>query len=100
MSTDNTMVIVGASLAGARAAETLRNEGFDGPVTLIGAEDETPYERPPLSKDYLMGKHGRDKLYVQPREWYGENNVDLRPTTIVAGVDPAAHGDVPDDASR
>ena len=100
MSTDNAMVIVGASLAGARAAETLRNEGFDGPVTLIGAEDETPYERPPLSKDYLMGKHGRDKLYVQPREWYGENNVDLRLSTIVTGVDPAAHEIVLDDDSR
>jgi 3-phenylpropionate/trans-cinnamate dioxygenase ferredoxin reductase subunit len=100
MSTDNAMVIVGASLAGARAAETLRNEGFDGPVTLIGAEDETPYERPPLSKDYLMGKHGRDKLYVQPREWYGENNVDLRLSTIVTAVDPAAHEIVLDDDSR
>ena len=100
MSTDNAMVIVGASLAGARAAETLRNEGFDGPVTVIGAEDETPYERPPLSKDYLMGKHGRDKLYVQPREWYGENNVDLRLGTIVTAVDAAEHEVVLDDDSR
>ncbi len=100
MSTDNAMVIVGASLAGARAAETLRSEGFEGPVTLIGSEDETPYERPPLSKDYLMGKHGRDKLYVQPREWYGENNVDLRLGTIVTAVDPAAHEVVLNDESR
>ena len=60
-------MIVGASLAGARAAQTLREQGFDGPVVLIGDEDETPYERPPLSKDYLMGKHGREKLYAQPR---------------------------------
>jgi 3-phenylpropionate/trans-cinnamate dioxygenase ferredoxin reductase subunit len=100
MSTDNAIVIVGASLAGARAAETLRSEGFDGPVTLIGSEDETPYERPPLSKDYLMGKHGRDKLYVQPREWYGENDVDLRLGTIVTAVDPAAHEVVLNDESR
>ena len=100
MSTDNAMVIVGASLAGARAAETLRGEGFDGPITLIGSEDETPYERPPLSKDYLMGKHGRDKLYVQPREWYGENNVDLRLATIVTEVDPATHEIVLNDDSR
>ena len=100
MSTDNAMVIVGASLAGARAAETLRSEGFEGPVTLIGSEDETPYERPPLSKDYLMGKHGRDKLYVQPREWYGENNVDLRLGTIVTAVDPAAHEVVLNDETR
>jgi len=100
MSTDNAIVIVGASLAGARAAETLRGEGFDGPVTLIGSEDETPYERPPLSKDYLMGKHGRDKLYVQSREWYGEHNVDLRLATIVTEVDPSAHEIVLNDGSR
>lgn len=91
MSTDNTQVIVGASLAGARAAQTLRDEGFDGPVILIGDENEIPYERPPLSKDYLMGKHGREKLYVQPLEWYGENYVDLRLGTTVTGIDPAAH---------
>jgi len=100
MSTDNAMVIVGASLAGARAAETLRGEGFEGPVILIGSEDETPYERPPLSKDYLMGKHGRDKLYVQPREWYGEHKVDLRLGTTVTAIDPAAHEVVLGDGSR
>jgi 3-phenylpropionate/trans-cinnamate dioxygenase ferredoxin reductase subunit len=100
MNTDDAMVIVGASLAGARAAETLRNEGFDGRLTLIGAEDETPYERPPLSKDYLMGKHGRDKLYVQPRKWYGEHDVDLRLGTIVTAIDPAAHEAVLNDGSR
>ena len=61
-----TRVIVGASLAGAKAAETLRAEGFDGPVVLIGRESERPYERPPLSKGYLMGKAGRDKIYVHP----------------------------------
>jgi 3-phenylpropionate/trans-cinnamate dioxygenase ferredoxin reductase component len=91
MTSDQTMVIVGASLAGARAAQTLRDEGFSGPVILIGEEDETPYERPPLSKDYLMGKHGREKLYVQPREWYGEHDVDLRLGTRVTELDPAAH---------
>jgi 3-phenylpropionate/trans-cinnamate dioxygenase ferredoxin reductase subunit len=91
MTNDNTFVIVGASLAGARAAEALRGEGFDGRIALIGEEDEIPYERPPLSKDYLMGKHGRDKLYVQPREWYGEHDVDLRRGTVVTDVDPARH---------
>jgi 3-phenylpropionate/trans-cinnamate dioxygenase ferredoxin reductase subunit len=91
MTTDNTLVIVGASLAGARAAEALRGEGFDGRVVLIGEEEEIPYERPPLSKDYLMGKHGRDKMYVQPREWYAEHDVDLRLGTVVTDVDPARH---------
>ena len=91
MTADNTMVIVGASLAGARAAQTLREQGFDGPVVLIGDEDEIPYERPPLSKDYLMGKHGREKLYAQPREWYGEHQVDLRLAATVTSIDPSAH---------
>ena len=58
MTSDQTFVIVGASLAGAKAAETLREEGFDGRVVLVGAEDERPYERPPLSKDYLRGEVG------------------------------------------
>ena len=56
MTNNQTMIIVGASLAGAKAAETLRTEGFDGRLVLIGAEDERPYERPPLSKDYLRGE--------------------------------------------
>src|SRR5262249_8226927 len=100
MTSDQNMVIVGASLAGARAAQTLRHEGFRGPVILIGDEDETPYERPPLSKDYLMGKHGREKLYVQPREWYGEHDVDLRLGTRVTELDPAAHEVVLADGQR
>ena len=100
MTSDQKMVIVGASLAGARAAQTLRDDGFSGPVILIGDEDETPYERPPLSKDYLMGKHGKEKLYVQPREWYGEHDVDLRLGTRVTELDPAAHEVVLADGQR
>ena len=60
-------VIVGAGLAGAKAAETLRAEGFDGPITLIGDEHEVPYERPPLSKGYLLGKDAREAAVVHPR---------------------------------
>ena len=67
MTTKETYVIVGASLTGAKAAETLRDEGFDGRVVLIGEETERPYERPPLSKDYLRGEAGRDKVYVHRR---------------------------------
>jgi 3-phenylpropionate/trans-cinnamate dioxygenase ferredoxin reductase component len=91
MSNEQGIVIVGASLAGARAAEALREEGYGGPVVLVGAEDEIPYERPPLSKDYLMGKHGRDKMHVRPREWYDEHDVDLRLGTTVTAIDAAAH---------
>ncbi|HVB43911.1 MAG TPA: FAD-dependent oxidoreductase [Streptosporangiaceae bacterium] len=91
MSTDNAYVIVGASLAGARAAQTLREEGFGGPVILIGDEDEIPYERPALSKNYLMGKEEREKLYVHPREWYAEHDVDLRLGVPVTSIDAGAH---------
>ena len=72
MSSSQTHVIVGASLAGAKAAETLRDEGFDGRIVLIGSEAERPYERPPLSKDYLRGEAGRDKVYVHPEGFYAE----------------------------
>jgi 3-phenylpropionate/trans-cinnamate dioxygenase ferredoxin reductase component len=86
-----TFVIVGASLAGAKAAETLRAEGFDGPVVLIGDESVRPYERPPLSKDYLMGKAERDSVFVHPDGWYAEHNVDLRLDTTVTAIDRSAH---------
>ncbi len=91
MTTDTTYVIAGASLAGAKAAETLREEGFDGPLILIGAETERPYERPPLSKDYLLGKAERETIYVHPPQWYAEHDVDLRLGVTVTGIDPAAH---------
>jgi 3-phenylpropionate/trans-cinnamate dioxygenase ferredoxin reductase component len=90
MSTD-AYVIVGASLAGAKAAETLREQGFDGPITLIGEETERPYERPPLSKDYLLGKADRETIYVHPESWYAEHGVDLRLGARVTGLDTAAH---------
>jgi 3-phenylpropionate/trans-cinnamate dioxygenase ferredoxin reductase subunit len=78
MSSEQTHVIVGASLAGAKAAETLREEGFDGRVVLVGAEDERPYERPPLSKDYLRGEAGREKVYVHEKGFYAEQDIELR----------------------
>ena len=84
-------VIVGASLAGAKAAETLRAEGFDGQVVLIGDETERPYERPPLSKDYLLGKAERDTIFVHPAEWYDQNNVGLRLGTRVTRIDKNSH---------
>jgi 3-phenylpropionate/trans-cinnamate dioxygenase ferredoxin reductase component len=84
-------VIVGAGLAGAKAAETLRTEGFDGPIVLIGDEVEIPYERPPLSKGYLLGKEERHTAAVHPAPWYDEQGIDLRLGTPVVAVDPAAH---------
>jgi 3-phenylpropionate/trans-cinnamate dioxygenase ferredoxin reductase component len=84
-----TFAIVGASLAGAKAAETLRAEGFDGRIVLIGEEPERPYERPPLSKDYLRGE-AEARPYVHPEEFYAENEIELRRSTSVEAIDPAA----------
>jgi 3-phenylpropionate/trans-cinnamate dioxygenase ferredoxin reductase component len=86
----NAYVIAGAGLAGAKAAETLRSEGFDGPVVLIGDEEERPYERPPLSKDYLAGKAERETIYVHPETWYADNKVELRLGSPVTAIDRAA----------
>jgi len=91
MTTDTAHVIVGGSLAGAKAAEALREQGFDGPVVVIGEESERPYERPPLSKDYLLGKAERATIYVHPPEWYAEHDVDLRLGVAVTSVDRASH---------
>jgi 3-phenylpropionate/trans-cinnamate dioxygenase ferredoxin reductase component len=75
----STFVIVGAGMAGGKAVETLREEGFDGDVVLLGAEPERPYERPPLSKDYLRGEQERVQTYLQQDEgWYAQNEVQLR----------------------
>jgi len=64
----SSVVIVGGGLAGAKTAEALREKGYDGPVTLVGAESHLPYERPPLSKDYLAGKAEFDAAVVHPQE--------------------------------
>jgi 3-phenylpropionate/trans-cinnamate dioxygenase ferredoxin reductase subunit len=82
-------VIVGGGLAGAKAAETLRAEGFDGEVVLFGDEPDRPYERPPLSKGYLIGKAERESAFVHPADWYETNHVDLRTGVMVTAIDPA-----------
>ncbi|HEY2575162.1 MAG TPA: FAD-dependent oxidoreductase [Streptosporangiaceae bacterium] len=100
MATDTTYLIVGASLAGAKAAEALRTEGFEGRLIMIGAEPEHPYERPPLSKDYLLGKAERDSIYVHPPQWYADQDVDLRLGIAVTGIDRAGHQITLADGSR
>jgi 3-phenylpropionate/trans-cinnamate dioxygenase ferredoxin reductase component len=82
-------VIVGGGLAGAKAAEALREEGYDGPVVLLGSEDEHPYERPPLSKDYLRGESEREKAHVHPKGFYEQHDIELRIATTVERIDPA-----------
>jgi 3-phenylpropionate/trans-cinnamate dioxygenase ferredoxin reductase component len=91
MTAENAHVIVGAGLAGAKAAEALRTEGFGGPVIMVGEETDRPYERPPLSKEYLLGKADRETIYVHPLSWYAEHEVDLRLGTPVTAIDPGAH---------
>jgi 3-phenylpropionate/trans-cinnamate dioxygenase ferredoxin reductase subunit len=82
-----TFVIVGASLAGAKAAGELRERGFDGRVVLIGSESERPYERPPLTKDYLQGKSERQGAYVHDDGFYDEQAIELRLGTTAESID-------------
>jgi 3-phenylpropionate/trans-cinnamate dioxygenase ferredoxin reductase component len=86
-----TFVIVGGGMAGAKAAETLREEGFEGRVVLLGTEDELPYERPPLSKGYLAGAEPREGAQVHPREFYADNTIELLTGTTATELDVAEH---------
>lgn len=85
------IVIVGAGLAGGTAATELREQGYDGPVVLLGAEEHPPYERPPLSKGYLLGNDPLDDAFVHPRAWYAEHDVDLRTGVEATALDTDAH---------
>ncbi|MDH6465839.1 3-phenylpropionate/trans-cinnamate dioxygenase ferredoxin reductase subunit [Micromonospora sp. A200] len=87
MTQQRPFVIVGAGLAGARAAQTLREEGFDGRIVLFGEETERPYERPALSKGLLLRTSERDSVYVHDAGWYADHDVDLRTDTRVTALD-------------
>ena len=100
MTNDQTHIIVGASLAGAKAAETLRQEGFDGHVVLVGTEEIRPYERPPLSKDYLRGEVGREKVYVHDESFYSEHDIELRLGTTAVDVNTSSSEVTLDDGER
>ena len=88
---DEVVLIVGGGLAGARAAEGARESGFDGRLVIVGAEDTLPYIRPPLSKEFLIGKSERGSFDVHPADWYTEQRVELLLDRRVAAIDPAAH---------
>jgi 3-phenylpropionate/trans-cinnamate dioxygenase ferredoxin reductase subunit len=90
MTNESSFIIVGGGLAGAIAAQTLREQGFDGKITLLGAEPHRPYERPPLSKDYLQGKADRDSVFVHPEQWYADHTVELRLGAAVTAIDPVS----------
>jgi 3-phenylpropionate/trans-cinnamate dioxygenase ferredoxin reductase subunit len=89
MSTSLTFAVVGGGLAGAKAAEALRAEGFDGRLLLLGEEAERPYDRPPLSKAYLRGETDRDSLYLHQDGFYAAHDIELHPSTPVRSIDPA-----------
>ncbi|HEV2370626.1 MAG TPA: FAD-dependent oxidoreductase [Streptosporangiaceae bacterium] len=86
--TKPTYVIVGASLTGAKAAEELRTQGFDGRVVLIGNEPERPYERPPLTKDYLRGESQREKAYVHAADFYSQQQIELETGVTATAIEP------------
>ena len=85
------IVIIGGGLAGGNAAATLRDEGFSGPVVLVGREPGVPFGRPPLSKTYLRSEEDLAGWYVRPAGWYADHGVERRNGPVVAAVDPAAH---------
>ena len=92
MDSPESIVVVGGGLAGGKAVETLRDEGYDGRLVLVAQEPEPPYERPPLSKDYLRGEAARDTVYVNDAEWYEEHDVELRTGTEVTAIDVPGNG--------
>lgn len=84
------IVVVGAGQAGSSLVAKLRAQGFDGTITLIGEEPVPPYQRPPLSKKYLLGEMELERLYLRPESFYEENNIDLRLGETVTAIDPTA----------
>jgi len=91
VSASTTFVIVGGGLAGAKAAEALRDKGFDGRIVLVGEERHLPYERPPLSKEFLAGKKSLADFTVNTQQWYRDHDVDLRAGARATSLDPAGH---------
>jgi 3-phenylpropionate/trans-cinnamate dioxygenase ferredoxin reductase subunit len=100
MTRSTTFVIVGGGLAGAKAAEALRDNDFDGHIILFAEEEQLPYERPPLSKEFMAGKKSLSEFTVHNSAWYRDHDVDLRLGTRVSSLDPSAHTvGLPDDTT-
>ena len=91
MANTKSYVIIGAGIAGNAAAETLRKQGFDGEVHLVGAEPYPPYDRPPLSKEFLSGAKEEEKLFFKPEDFYTEQSIDLHLGTEAIALDPTSH---------
>src|SRR5262245_39386534 len=84
------VVIVGAGTAGMRAGEALRKAGYDGAVALLGEEPYPPYQRPPLSKKFLMGRMAQEQLWLQGEGFFEQNAIDFQPGARVEAIDPGA----------
>lgn len=84
------MIVVGAGHAGGQAAASLRQEGCEGEIVIVGDEPHIPYQRPPLSKQYLAGEHGLERVYLRPEKFYADRNVSIKSNVRVAGIDRAA----------
>jgi 3-phenylpropionate/trans-cinnamate dioxygenase ferredoxin reductase subunit len=91
MTTSSTFAIIGGGLAGAKAAEALRDKDFDGHIVLFAAEEHLPYERPPLSKEYLAGKKNLGDFTTATSSWYRDHHIELQLGTEVMAIDPGAH---------
>jgi 3-phenylpropionate/trans-cinnamate dioxygenase ferredoxin reductase subunit len=100
MTTSSTFAIIGGGLAGAKAAEALRDKDFGGHIVLFAAEDQLPYERPPLSKEFLQGKKKLADFTAAPSAWYRDHHIELQLGTQVSAIDAAGHTvSLPDGAS-
>ena len=100
MTAGTTIVIVGGGLAAAKAAQSAREEGFDGRLVIFGDEAVRPYERPALSKGYLTGDTPAEELFVHPASYYAEHDIDLRLSTRVTAIDRSAGAVVTADGAR
>lgn len=84
------IIVIGAGQAGSSLVAKLRKDGFEGEITLIGAENTLPYQRPPLSKAYLLGEMDLERLFLRPESFYADNNITLRLGTVVTAIDAGA----------
>ncbi|NYG08059.1 3-phenylpropionate/trans-cinnamate dioxygenase ferredoxin reductase subunit [Phycicoccus badiiscoriae] len=100
MTAERTFVVIGGGLAGAKTAEALRERGFEGRIVLFAGEPHLPYERPPLSKDYLKTGEKLEDVFVHDEDWYAAHDVELRTGTRVSGIDRDAHEVVTDTGER
>ncbi len=90
MSEPERVIIIGAGQAGGQASVSLRQMGYEGEIVLVGDEAAPPYQRPPLSKDYLKGKLDRERLFLKPEQFYADQNITLKTGVAAEAIDTSA----------